>query len=261
MPILLRPALISLSPELPASYRMDVKLDTSNNNITGFENIEFMNPTSDTLSQICFHLYPNAFKDTSSAFCRENSEIRSEVAAGNTSELKISNLTIDSLSIDSNGIEESGTLLYVNLPTKLPPLKTISISLKFELKIPKTLMRFGYNDLGNYLLSHWHPILCGYQKGVLQDFEYHSNSEFFSNFSSYDVRLDVPLGFAVGSTGELTEVSRDSSRTIWNAHADTVIDFAFVCGPGFEVIESDTLGIKIRYLLEKRHLKYATVYG
>jgi hypothetical protein len=250
-------ALVSLSPDLPSSYQMDIKLDTSNNKIIASENIEFMNPTSDTLDQICFHLYPNAFRDTASVFCRENSQIRSEVASSNTSELRISNLTIDSLTIDSSSIRELGTLLYVTLPTKLPPLKSILISLDFELKISRTLMRIGYNDLGNYVLSHWHPILCGYQQGVLQDFEYHSNGEFFSNFSSYNVRLDLPSGFAVGSTGELTEVSQDSNRTIWQAQADTVIDFAFVCGPAFEVIESDTLGIKLRYLLEKRHAKYA----
>jgi hypothetical protein len=252
-------ALVSLSPDLPVSYQMDIKLDTSNNKIIASENIEFMNPTSDTLAQICFHLYPNAFNDTASVFCREDSHFKNEVASGNRSELRISNLAIDSLTIDSSSIGESGTLLYVTLPTKLPPLKSISISLDFELKIPKTLMRIGHNDLGNYLLSHWHPILCGYQNGVLQDFEYHSNGEFFSNFSNYNVRFDLPSSFVVGSTGELTEISRDSSRAIWQAQADTVIDFAFVCGPAFEVIESDTLGIKLRYLLEKRHGKYAAV--
>jgi hypothetical protein len=250
-------AMISLSPEYPTSYQIEIKLDTSSHSIAGSEKIEFMNPTSDSLDKICFHLYPNAFKDTSSVFCRENSEMRSQVAAGNKSELKVMNLAINSITIDSSAIIDSGTLTYVTLPLKLPPLDTIAVSLDFELKIPKTMMRLGYNNLGNYLLSHWHPILAGYQKGRLTDFEYHSNGEFFSNFSSYNVKLDIPTGFQIGSTGELTEISKDSSRTTWQAHADSVIDFAFSCGPAFEIRESDTLGIHIRYLLEKSHQKFA----
>jgi hypothetical protein len=249
-------AIVSLSPEFPVSYQIGVKLDTSSHSITGSEKISFMNPTSDSLDKICFHLYPNAFKDTSSVFCRENSEMRSQVAGGNKSELKVTNLAINSQLIDSSAINESGTLMYITLPSRLPPLDTIAISLNFELKIPKTLMRIGYNQLGNYLLSHWHPILAGYQKGRLTDFEYHSNGEFFSNFSSYDIKLDIPTGFQIGSTGELTEISKDSSRIIWQAHADSVIDFAFACGPAFDVREIDTLGIHIRYLLEKSHLEY-----
>jgi hypothetical protein len=249
-------AVISLSPDYPVSYRMDIKLDISNNKIAGSENIEFMNPTSDTLDQICFHLYPNAFRDTSSTYCRESSQIKADVASGNTSELVISDLAIDTLTVDSNAITENGTLYYVHLPSRLAPGKQISISLKFDLKIPRAMSRFGYNDLGNYLLSYWHPVLAGYQKGQLQDFEYHANSEFFSNFSSYNVRLDIPSDFKIGSTGELTEISKDSSRAVWEAVADTVLDFAFVCGPAFEITESDTSGIHLRYLLEKRHQRY-----
>ncbi len=178
------------------------------------------------------------------------------MASGNTSELAVSDIYINDRPIDSNSIDLSGTLLYVKLPARLPPSQMISIALKFKLKIPRVIMRFGYNTLGNYLLAHWHPILCGYQNNQLQDFEYHANSEFFSNFSSYDVKLDIPADFAIGSTGEVMEVSKDSARVIWQARADTVIDFAFACGPAFNVTEVDTMDIHLRYLLEKRHEKY-----
>ncbi len=249
-------AIVGLSPQYPLSYLLDVKLDATEHRITGDERIEFLNPTSDTLDQVCLHLYPNAFKDTASVFCRENAAVRADVAAGNTSELKVTDIVIDGQTIDSSSTNLTGTLLYLKLPARLPPQKTIVITLKFDLEIPRATQRIGYNNLGNFFLSHWHPILCGYQKGVLQDFEYHSNSEFFSNFSSYDVKLDIPSDFKIGSTGELTEISRDSSRAVWQARADSVIDFAFACGPAFEVTDVDTMGIHLRYMLEKRHDKY-----
>ncbi len=249
-------AIVGLSPQYPTSYQLDVKLDATAHRITGDERIEFLNPTSDTLDQVCLHLYPNAFKDTASVFCRENAAVRADVAAGNTSELKVTDIAIDGQALDSGSANLTGTLLYLRLPARLPPQQTIVITLKFDLKIPRATQRIGYNNLGNYLLSHWHPILCGYQKGVLQDFEYHYNSEFFSNFSSYDLKLDIPSDFKIGSTGEPAEISRDSSRAVWQVHADSVIDFAFACGPAFQVTDVDTMSIHLRYMLEKRHDKY-----
>jgi hypothetical protein len=247
---------IALTPDLPAAYQMEISLDTTSHTLSGKESISFLNPISDTLTEISFHLFPNAFSDTNSIFAIESPEIRRAIASGNISKLEISNIAIDGMPIDPSKNRETGTLYYIPLPNKLPPGDSISISLNFNLKIPRVNIRFGYDEYGNYLLSHCLPILCGYQKGRLVDFEYHAQSEFFSNFASYDVKLDLPVSFAVGSTGVLREVSRDSSRVIWQALADTVIDFAFACGPAFEVTERDTLGIKIRYFIRKEHAAY-----
>jgi aminopeptidase N len=89
----------------------------------------------------------------------------------------------------------------------------------------------------------------------LIDWEYHANSEFFSNFASYDVALELPPGFAVGSTGNLKLVDRSDTIAVWHAEEKQVIDFAFACGPDFEMLESDTLGIRIHYLLKNENIE------
>jgi hypothetical protein len=249
----------SLSPSLPVSYRMEARLDTSTHKIYAAEQVIFLNPTPDTLDKVCFHLYPNAFRDTTSLYARTDSHTRQRILAGDKSVLIISNVTIDGAVIESSAITETGTLLYIALPRRLPPGDSIAIGLDFELLIPRKQVRIGYNERGNYLVSHWHPILCGYQNGRRVDFEYHPQSEFFSNFSNYDVRLEVPPDFAMGTTGEMTMVEKDSSRAIWRAVADTVLDFAFVCGPAFELFESDTLGIRLRYLIDKDNEDYFSI--
>ena len=248
--------IISLSPEHPALYQIEARLDTADHRLYGRERIYFMNPTDNTLMQICFHLYPNAFRDTSSVMAREDESIRNSILGGRVSELTVGDIVIDGESVAPEAITEMGTLLYVSLSSPLAPSDTLGISLKFELTIPQTQTRFGYDELGNYLLSHWHPILCGYQEGKLVDNEYHANSEFFSNFSRYDVRLDLPAHLNVGSTGELSRVQEDSSRAVWQATADSVIDFAFACGPGLQYFESDTLGVRIHYLIRPQNAKY-----
>lgn len=248
-------ATVGLSPVVPVEYVIEARLDTAAHEVYGHEMIRFLNPNDGPLDRLCFHLYPNAFKDSSSVFCREEERVRKDVAGGNVSRLDVSNLEIDGRKVDSSRIRIDGTLMHVDLNAELPPGRTTEISLSFELLVPRVKVRFGYDREGNYLLSHWFPILCGYQKGRLIGNEYHANGEFFSNFGNYAVRLTLPPGFAVGSTGGLAKLVENDSLMIWEAKADTVIDFAFACGPAFKIRESDTLGIKIHYLLKEDRLK------
>lgn len=242
---------IGLSSELPVSYKIDIRLDTVNHKLYGEQTVQFLNPTSESLERIAFHLYPNAFSDTNSVFCAEDKQVRSDVASGNISQLDVSEIYISGQAIDSAMVEIKGTLMYVTLRNELPPGREIEIDLKFELTIPRAKVRFGHNGRGDYLLSHWYPILCGYQKGELIDREYYANSEFFSNFGSYDVTMRLPSDLIVGSTGSLSQIESEDTLSIWHAAADTVIDFAFACGKNFESFRSDTLGITINYLLNK----------
>ncbi len=246
---------VGSSSELPAAYRIEARLDTASHIIYGTQQILFKNPTSQPLSRLCFHLYPNAFKDTSTVFCQESEEVRSDVASGNISRLEVSDLRLDGRDLDPGRIDVKGTLMYIDLLEDLLPGDRVEISLQFELLVPKVKVRFGYDSDGDYLLSHWYPILCGYQKNRLIDWEYHANSEFFSNFASYSVVLELPSDFAVGSTGNLRLVDKNDKVAVWHAEDEPVIDFAFACGPGFEILESDTLGIKIHYLLKTKNVE------
>lgn len=245
---------VGSSSELPATYRIEARLDTASHIIYGTQQILFKNPTSKPLKRLCFHLYPNAFKDTSSIFCRESEEVRSGVASGNVSRLEVSDIRLDGRDPDPGRIDIKGTLMYIDLFEDLPPGGEVEISMQFELLIPRIEVRFGYDSGGNYLLSHWYPVLCGYQKDRLIDWEYHANSEFFSNFASYSVVLELPPDFAVGSTGNLRLAGKNDTIAVWHADDEPVIDFAFACGPGFEILESDTLGIKIHYLLKNKNV-------
>lgn len=246
---------VGLSSGLTAAYKIEARLDTANHIIYGTQEVQFENPTSKPLSRICFHLYPNAFKDTSTVFCRESEDVRSDVASGNISGLEVSDLKLNGRDLDPGRMDIEGTLMYIDLIDDLPPGREMEISLQFELIIPMIKVRFGYDSGGNYLLSHWYPILCGYQKGRLIDWEYHANSEFFSNFASYNVALELPPDFVVGSTGNLRLVSKNDSIAVWHAEEEPVIDFAFACGPNFEILESDTLGIRIHYLLKNENIE------
>jgi len=245
-----------LSSKVPAAYEIEASLNDSTKVLKGNEKVRFHNPTSIPLDFIAFHLYPNAFKDTNTVFCAENSIARNRVKNGDSSKVDIQNILVNGVEIGENKYEVDGTRLYIYLDRPFPPGRTMDMEINFEIPIPALYERFGYDSDNNYLISHCFPILCGYQKDRLIDWEYHSNSEFFSNFSYYDVTLELPVGFKIVSTGVVEKESENDSTAIWQGHADTVIDFAFACGPNFEMFESNLDGIKIKCLINPKNSEF-----
>ena len=239
-----------LTIELPAEYTIEAVLDTSSKVLYGTETVRFYNPTDKPLEVITFHLYPNAFRDTSTVMACGSRRVKESII-NNPGYINCDSITIDGRPPDSIMLDE--TLLYVYPRKKIYPSSIVEIKMNFEIKIPRTMMRYGYDDNGNYLFSHWHPILAGYQKNKPVVFQYSAYTEFFSNFSNYNVSLKIPENFKLGSTAGMAEP--DSIRedgSYYSLTAKRVIDFAFVCGPSWEIYSYNhgDISISLMYLSE-----------
>jgi uncharacterized protein YjfI (DUF2170 family) len=53
------------------NYTIDVTLNDEENTLTGFEKIEYINNSPDTLRFIFIHLWPNAYKNDRTAFSEQ----------------------------------------------------------------------------------------------------------------------------------------------------------------------------------------------
>ena len=53
------------------SYEIDVKLNDQEHTLSAFEKIEYTNNSPDTLKYIWFHIWPNAYKNDSSAMAKQ----------------------------------------------------------------------------------------------------------------------------------------------------------------------------------------------
>ena len=58
------------SPRI-ANYDMQIKLDTENKHLISHTKMLWKNPSADTIRDLQFHLYYNAFKNTESTFFKE----------------------------------------------------------------------------------------------------------------------------------------------------------------------------------------------
>ena len=79
-------------------YNIEVTLNDTNHTLTAFEKLIYSNNSPDTLDFIWFHIWPNAYKNDSTAYAKQAGE-NSRFAKSDSSERGF----IDSLDFSVNG--------------------------------------------------------------------------------------------------------------------------------------------------------------
>jgi hypothetical protein len=262
-----------LSPR-NANYQIAVTLNPRTRELRASEVIRWRNITRNPTRELQFHLYWNAWVDTRSTWMRETGR-RREV---DRPDADFAQFTIDSMRLagDASGpstdLLSSGryiapddgnagdrTVMQVALPREVQPGETINVEISWHARVPRTFDRTG--TIGNYsFIAQWFPKL-----GVLEDqgwncHQFHAQTEFFSDYGTYDVTITVPTGWVVGATGTVRD-QRDDGRgfTSHRYVQDDVHDFAWTTSPDFIVRsarfdESGLPPVEMRLLIQPEHL-------
>ncbi len=258
-----------------ASYDIEARLDTDAKMVSGVEVITWRNTSKDTISELMFHTYLNAFKNSNSTFFRESAfnegynlgEYPAENEMGYIDITRMIVVDGEPLTQDlkyaqpDDGNAADQTVMSVKLPKKIMPGEQVKIQVSFLSKLPKILVRTGYERGDFYMVAQWFPKLGVYEpkgmrqrkKGGWNCHQFHYNSEFYADFGTYDVSITVPEKYKVGATGvETYEATTHDGTRIYKFHANDVIDFAWTASPRYNVI-TDTFnnkGIKLLYMPE-----------
>ncbi len=155
------------------------------------------------------------------------------------------------------------TLAGVELPAPVAPGDSIEVELQFRAKIPRTFARTGFR--GNFfLLAHWFPKLAVFEAGGWSGRQFHSATEFYSDFGVYDVSLTVPEGWLVGATGREVErrAGPEPGTEIHRYRAEDVHGFAWTTSPDYVEFrdrfeEPGLPPVEIRLLMQPEHLRQA----
>lgn len=255
-----RPPEAPLSPR-NANYKLTARLDPASKTIAGGGIIHWRNITKRPTSELQFHLYWNAWRDDRSTFIRESQLGRASYDGRPAEDRGSIDVTKLALSGDSDllstakfiapddGNLDDRTVMSVTLPRPVAPGDEISLDVEWTSHVPRTYSRTG--AIGNYFfIAQWFPKL-----GVLEDsgwncHQFHVNTEFFSDFGTYDVTLQVPPGWLVGATGR----EQTSHRFV----QDDVHDFAWTTSPDFveqtQLFDEPGLPkVAMRLLLQREH--------
>lgn len=192
-------------------YKISVALDDKSNFLNGYEEIIYRNHSPDTLREIFFHLWPNAYKDRNTALCKQL------VSQGNMNlyfakpeqrgfidslDFKVNNKGVtviyDSVNID---------ICKIVLNKPLLPNDTVLISTPFRVKIPDAkFSRLGHVGQ-SYMISQWYPKPAVYDRDGWHAMPYLSQGEFYSEFGSFQVDITVPSNYIVAASGYLKTLS------------------------------------------------------
>jgi hypothetical protein len=124
-------------------------------------------------------------------------------------------------------------VMAVTLPAAVAPLQEVMLDIEWTAKIPRPFARTGW--IGDYyFIGQWFP-----KVGVLEDqgwntHQFHSATEFYSDFGVYDVRITAPAPFIVGGAGQQVETTRNADGTTTHRfRGEDIHDFAWTASPRF----------------------------
>jgi hypothetical protein len=188
------------------NYTIDVSLNDKEHTLDGFEKIEYINNSPDTLKFIWFHLWPNAYKNDKTAFSDqllENGSTKfyfsdkNQKGYINKLDFKVNNLTAK---VEDH--PQHIDIVKIILPTPLPSGQKITITTPFHVRLPYNFSRGGH-DGQSYQATQWYPKPAVYDSKGWHPMPYLDQGEFYSEFGSFDVNITVPQNYVVAATGEL----------------------------------------------------------
>jgi hypothetical protein len=264
----------ALSPR-NANYTIDARLDHARHLITGDEILTWRNPASKPATTLQFHLYYNAWRDDRSTFMRERRLANPSVNAGRSEDRGSIDITSFKLLSDSgtatditarirfiapdDGNPEDRTVIEVPLTSPVASGGTLKAQIAWTAHVPRTFARTGV--IGNYyFIAQWFPKIGVYQDAGWNCHQFHSTTEFFSDFGVYDVRLTVPAGWIVGATGVERDVAdAQNGYQTHQFYQEDVHDFAWTTSPDYVErharFDHPTLPpVDMRLLLQPEHL-------
>lgn len=250
----------SLPPhaEHVVGYTLKATLDPKAHTVHGAGTIAWTNASRADVRELWLHLYLNAFKNESSVWQREPiGRFRGGAAVRDWGAIDVTKLTwkraggdvdlLPSLERSRSG-DPDETDARAPLPLAIAPGEVATLEVEWDAKLPTVVERTGY-DGSFHMVAQWFPKIAKIEPdGTFAHFPFHHLSEFYADFGSYDVTIDVPEAFVIGATGPAVEKRTEGGRRVERHVQRDVHDFAFTAWDQF-VEENETIdGVAVRVL-------------
>jgi hypothetical protein len=261
-----------LAPRL-ANYEIEAYVNPLEHALKGSLKLTWKNAGTEATDKLPLHLYLNAFKGPNSIFMQEGSGNLRGDRMGDDS-FKSSWGYCRLLSVTSEGRKLSGSygedesVYWINLMRAVAPGETLTLEIQWESQFPRVFARTGWSD-GFLMAAQWFPKVGVYQGSQWTVDAHHATTEFFSDFGTYAVNVNVPRGFWLAHSGEAISYidpvdgikkdawpdPADDKRMIYKLHAEDVHDFAFAMKSNLDWKRRDFTyrGVKVSLFYEPSH--------
>lgn len=255
-------------------YKIDATLNDTGDVIVGNMQLDYYNNSPDTLSEIYFHLYQNAYIKGSYADL-----LRIENGEGgryNAYQKAQKGLEVESVTCNQTytpTVTLDNTLMHVQLQQPLVPGGQLRFDIKFNSYFDPN---GGQSRMAMFRVSqgqkhyngvHWYPRVCVYDQKFGWDLAQHLGFEFYGDFGAYQVNLSLPNHYVLDATGVMLNeqeilpeglrqkldisnfkdkplnspasqiITPNGTYKTWKFSAINVHDFAFTADPTYRIGE------------------------
>jgi hypothetical protein len=239
-------------------YTLRATLDPAAHLVHGEGTILWRNKSTAPVHELWMHLYLNAFKNQRSAYFGERVGGRGDVAAEDWGWIDVHRLVLhapDTTPVDlwpsaerTRPGDEDETEARVALPREIAPGESITLDVAFESKLPHVVERTGY--VGSFhMVGQWFPKIARLEPdGRWAHFPFHHLAEFYADYGTYDVTLDVPESFVVGATGPVVDALIENHRRIERHVQGDIHDFAWTAWDQWRAARETIDGVAVTLL-------------
>ncbi len=246
-----------------ADYTLTARLDPTAHLVHGEGTIRWRNASETPVRELWVHLYLNAFKNERSAFMREPVGLfRGALPPREWGAIDVQKLVLldpvngpTDLWKDAerhrSAEDEDETDVRVPLPREVSPGETLALEVSWDDKLPSIVERVGFAG-SFHMVTQWFPKIARLESsGRWAHFPMHRLAEFYADFGTYDVTLDVPSSFTIGATGPLVESKVLSGRRIERHVQADVHDFGWTAFDGFDVTRENVGDVAVTVLFPR----------
>jgi hypothetical protein len=257
--------------ERVVAYQIDARFDANKRTLDATEVLTYRNLTGRPQDTFPFHLYLNAFQPTST-FMKEERRDRTdfELKDKYKASAEVKSLAVVGMGdltsqikfvAPDDGNPDDRTVFQVKLSRPVAPNESVQFRITFHDRFGQVFARTGYKR--DFIMgAQWFPKVGVWWQGAWNCHQFHSTTEFFADFGTYDVKLTVPQNEVVGASGvQLDEVKNADDTKTLTFRGEDIHDFAWTAQPTYHVVEDTFHGsmgpVKIRLLLQPAHVDQA----
>ncbi|MGH7443304.1 MAG: M1 family metallopeptidase, partial [Longimicrobiales bacterium] len=184
------------------AYHIDAELDPATARLSGVETIDYQNNSPDTLRELHFMLYQNAYapgvQRTRQVPITGGTTLERVVVEGREARAQPRLTGPLTYSV-------AGTQMRLALPRALPPGGSTSIEIAWSFTVPpRGAPRTGHIDNEVFVVAQWYPQITTYDDvNGWHPIPYWTNGEFYLEYGDFDVTLTLPEGWLVDASGVL----------------------------------------------------------
>lgn len=264
-----------------ADYKITADVNAADFSYKGNQTLTYTNNSPDTLTDVYFHLYWNAFKPGS--MMDQNVQNNGKMGDSRLQKEGISRLaTIPKKEegaqnirwIRQNGqnlqFEVQETIMKVNLAQPIKPGTSTTFTMEWDAVVPMQIRRAGRNNREgiDFTMTQWYPKIAEYDYDGWATFDY-LGREFHAPFANFDVNILIDKKYVVGAGGILeneanmpgygngTITANRQGKVNWHWTAKNILDFAWAADPDYSVEKIPTDGGPMVYFVYQKSPKTA----